>query len=143
MSKRESLLDSMERAEADHELLTTYIECFHRMFGHASPRVVRQASAAARLFINRKIVDHFAFEERHLLPALLRANPGDDIVRGVTKLRKEHQSLLMEAKRLDKLLADETGPYNQRRRLRQAMTHFFRRMEQHAAKENELFPSLL
>lgn len=130
----------MEHAAGDHELLSKYIECFHRMFAHPSPRVARQAAAATRLLINRKIVDHFAYEERCILPALLKANPSEEVVRGVTKLRSEHRSLLLEAKRLDKLLADETSPYNRRNQLRKAMTRFFHRMEQHAAKEDELFP---
>ena len=143
MSNKQSLLDSMERAEGDHELLTKYIECFHRMFAHPSPKVARQATAAVRHLINRKIVDHFAYEERHILPALLKINPSEKVLRGVTKLRLEHQSLLSEAKRLDRLLADETTAYNHPSQLRKAMLHFFHRMEKHAAKEDELFPSML
>jgi hypothetical protein len=133
----------MEKSGADHEVLSLYIESFNRMFAQSSPQVMRDAAEAVKLFLTRKVVDHFAYEERHIFPALLQANPGEGVRNRVSEIQAEHKLLLKEAKRLDKILAQEELAYDRAGFLRKAMLDFLHHLEKHASRENALFPSLM
>lgn len=133
----------MDKAMADHEILALYIESFSRMFSHPSPKVARAASQAIRVFLNEKIVDHFAYEEQRVFPALLQADGKAEMSRLVSALCQEHKALLKESKRLNKLLLEENVTNSRHARLRKALLDFFHNLEKHSAKENKLIPSLL
>ena len=133
----------MEKDGADHEILSLYIESFNRMFAQSSPQVMRDAAEAAKLFLTKKVVDHFTYEERCIFPALLQANPSEEVRHLVSEIQADHKLLLREAKRLHKILAQEELAYDRAGFLRKAMLDFFHHLEKHASKENELFPSLL
>ena len=143
MSTRSSLYTSLERANADHEILDLYIRCYNRILSRASPSALRDATEGMRLFLRKKVVEHFAFEERTLFPALLDAFPDEAVADLVSDLRDDHKRLLRQAERLDKTLTDETAAYNRASLLRKGMQQFFHSLEKHAIKESELIPSLL
>ncbi len=143
MTTRYNLIDTMRRAEADHEILELYIESFHKMFSRSSGKVIRAATQAARLFLNQKVVDHFAYEEQRIFPVLLENNPGQEICERIEQLRRDHQRLLRDARKIDHLLCREEAAYNRADLLRKSMVKFFHDLETHAAVENELFPSLM
>jgi hypothetical protein len=137
-----SLFKSLEKASADHEMLDQYMACYKRIFTRTSAKAVRKATEATRHFLRKKVVEHFAFEERRIFPALLEAFPSEGVADLVLKLRADHKRLMQEARRLDQMLADETAAYNRPSSLRKGMLNFFHRLEKHAAKEDELFPLL-
>ena len=128
---------------ADHEILAQYIERFNRMFADESPKNMREEIDGIKQIINQKVVDHFAYEEEHIFPGLLHAIPSKEVSDAVSILRKEHVSFLKQAKRLNEMLSDQDPDGNLTDVLRKAMLDFLANLERHAAKENELFPSLM
>lgn len=128
---------------ADHEILSYYIEHFHQIFADESPKNLRAEIDDIRMILNEKVVDHFAYEEEHVFPGLLKAISGEETFAAVSILRKEHVSLRKEAQRLNEMLADQDLDGNPSAELRKAMLDFFISLEKHAAKENQLFPSLM
>ena len=143
MGTQRDLLESMSRAGADHEILDLYIQSFNTIFGRSSPKAIRESTKAARLFLSRRIVDHFAYEEQRIFPSLLENGASEEVRKLIARLREEHQALVRDAKRLDKILGKEENAYNRTPLLRKSMVGFFHKLEKHASKENELFPSLL
>jgi iron-sulfur cluster repair protein YtfE (RIC family) len=128
---------------ADHEILSLYFERFNRMFVDGSPGSTQTEIGEIRLILNEKIMAHFAYEEEHIFPALLHCDPSQETSDAVSILRKEHVSLRNEAQRLNEMLPDEEPDGNLADVPRKAMLDFFTSLEKHAAKENELFPSLM
>jgi iron-sulfur cluster repair protein YtfE (RIC family) len=143
MGKRQHLSESLRAVMADHEILSIYIERFNRLFVDDSPGNVQKEIGEIRLILNDKIMAHFAYEEEHIFPALLQGDPSQKTSDAVSVLHKEHVSLRKEAQRLSEMLTDEDSEGNLTDLLRKAMLDFFISLEKHAAKENELFPSLM
>lgn len=113
------------------------------MFVDGSPGNTPKEIGEIRLILNEKIMAHFAYEEEHIFPALLQGSPSQETSDAVSILRKEHVSLRKEAQRLNEMLSDEGSDGNLTDVLRKAMLDFFISLEKHAAKENQLFPSLM
>jgi len=143
MSKQQDLSESVKTAMADHEILSQYIERYNRMFADESPKNMREEIDGIKLIVNQKVVDHFAYEEEHIFPGLLQAIPSKEVSDAVSILRKEHVLLLKQAKRLNEMLSNQDHDGNCTSALRKAMLDFLANLERHAAKENELFPSLM
>ena len=143
MSKRQRLSESLKTVMADHEILSHYIEHFHRLFAGESPKNQRSEIDDIRMILTKKVVEHFAFEEEHIFPGLLKAIPGEETSEAVSILRKEHVSLRKEAQRLNEMLADQDLDGTPTGELRKVMLDFLADLEKHAAKENQLFPSLM
>jgi len=115
-----------------------YVENVNRLFAGGAPDVTKKARASARRFLNEQLLAHFAGEEQHIFPALLDADLGKKVVQRIADLRKDHKQFVKQINKLDKLIAGPVGPA-----LRKALTGFSVRLQKHAAKENELFPSLI
>ncbi len=143
MGKRQHLSESLKTVMADHEILSHYIEHFNQMFVDGSPTNLRKEIDEIKQILNHKVVEHFAYEEEHIFPGLLKAVSAEETSDAVSILRKEHVSLRKEAQRLNEMLSDEGPDGNLTGELRKAMLDFFISLEKHAAKENQLFPSLM
>src|ERR1041385_481135 len=60
---------------ADHEVLSRSIESFQRLFaGDRSPDAAAEFKNIKWL-LYQKLPEHFAYEDRHVFPALLAENP--------------------------------------------------------------------
>ena len=128
---------------ADHEILSHYVEHFNEMFVDGSAKNIREEIDAIKQILNEKVTAHFAFEEEHIFPGLLEAIPGQETSDAVSILREEHVLLRKQAERLNEMLSDENPDGTLTGALRKAMLDFLVNLERHAAKENELFPSLM
>lgn len=142
MEKSDSLSASLEKALADHKILARCFESFDKLSMDPSSGIDAGTIREIREVL-KKIVDHFAHEEQRLFPALLKADPRDPTAQLVTDLRKEHKSLLRKINRLLKILANGDSANPRIDLLQRLLREFFDDLEQHARKENELFPSLI
>ena len=133
----------LERALADHALISQYTDSIGRMFGGGHAELVRAATETARQFLTKKLVQHFDYEEQQIFPALLQPTVSETVRRLVLEIQDEHESLLEEAQQLDKMLAAHEAGGDHEDSLRQAMLSFLQKLEKHSVKENELFPSML
>ena len=143
MSKGQHLSEPLKTVMADHEILSQYIEHVNEMFADGPPKNLREEIDGVNQILNHKIVTHFAYEEEHIFPALLKALPGKDVSEAVSILREEHEVLLKQAKRLNEILSDQDPDGQCTGALRRRMLDFLANLEKHASKENELFPSLM
>lgn len=128
---------------ADHEILSHYVEHFNQMFVDGSAKNMREEIDEIKQILNEKVIAHFAFEEEHIFPGLLGAIPNQETSDDVSILREEHELLRKQAGRLNEMLSDEGPDGNLTGALRKAMLDFLANLERHAAKESELFPSLM
>jgi len=103
----------------------------------------RKVLVEIKRFIQRQILAHFAYEEERIFPMLLHGHPVAETFGLVEGLLHDHTRLVKEAKRLIKWLETDKLDAAKQKSLRRAFQEFGRHLEQHAARENEWFPSLL
>ena len=127
----------------DDELLLEYVENFNRIFYRDTSKLTPVAVAKLKRFVNQKLRGHFAYEERRIFPALLRAGFGVKVTLCIAGLRKDHARFLKETKRLSRLLSTPAPTAADFKVLRKALLDFGARLRKHSTKENELFPSLV
>jgi len=128
---------------ADHEILSHYVEHFNRMFVDGSAKNMREEIDEIKQILNEKVIAHFAYEEEHIFPGLLEVIPSQETSDAVSILREEHELLRKQVKQLNEMLSDEDPDGKLTGALRTTMLDFLANLERHAAKENELFPSLM
>jgi iron-sulfur cluster repair protein YtfE (RIC family) len=126
----------------DHELLEGFVGNFNRLIAGDATTISPKVATATREF-SQRLIGHFAYEEEHIFPALLRGLPGLDVAQIVSELRDEHDELEKRAKQLEKMLSPANLAGQSPAVLRRAMQDLADQMERHSSKENELFPSLL
>jgi iron-sulfur cluster repair protein YtfE (RIC family) len=146
MPMNEQLVNHTEPVEAilaDHELVAEYLDHVNRMFNASDAVTAQQAAATVRRFLQYKVITHFAYEEEHLLPALLQAAPTKKVARQVARLQAEHRALQQQADQLDVMLNIHAGPGPSDPVLRKALLDFFHDLQKHAMFENNVFPALL
>ncbi len=142
MSKEPFGREYLAIAASDHEVLSAYGARVKKMLTSESPEYLEKQIADIKLLLNQKLVDHFAFEEQHIFPALLVANPGESTSRLVSALQEDHKSLLVEVRRLNEMLSDQRLVSDRGSELRKAILDFFENLQDHASQEDELFRAL-
>ena len=142
MSNEPVLREYFESNASDHQMLAAYGRLVKQIFIAESPQYVEKQIVDLKLFLNQKLVDHFAFEERHLFPALLAANPGESTARLVAALQEDHQPLLVEASRLNEMLSDQKLVSGRAKELQQALVDFLTNLHKHSSQEDELSRTL-
>ena len=127
----------------DDEVLEQFAVNFDRLF--ANPRGCSSATAraAAEYFLKHHVLGHFAYEERHVFPGLLRADLGESVVEGVAAIRQDHRALIKEIKQVIASLAKAVRSSAEAEALRIAMVALQDHLQRHATLENKLFPSLV
>lgn len=136
-------LEYVRAALSDHEMLSTYSKQFEAVFLAKHAKGIGEAIAALKPLLSQKLVEHFATEDDHIFPALVATNPGEEISRLVTALRKEHEQLLEESHRLIAMLPTRGMVFGQTTTLLGAMVKFFNQWEEHADQEDVLYRLLL
>lgn|GEM_PF-870071 len=135
-------LQFVRTAQADHELITRVTETAHRLFAGAQPADAGQQFSILQQVLTVKIVEHFAFEEKYVFPALLDGNPDAQWVQIITELLMEHVPMVeaiqqLNARIYQRSLTDYTGD------LWTAVMDFLSDLVTHAAKEDRLYQSVL
>lgn len=131
-------LQILDSAQADHELMSLSIEKFRRLFTGARPPDATQQFADIQHLITTKIPAHFSDEENRVFPVLFAGNPGKKESQISVVLCQEHAALLAKAQRLDALL-QQVNLTQCKGELWSAMQDFLTDLENHVAKEVELF----
>ncbi len=135
-------LQFVRTAQADHELITRVTETAHRLFAGEQPADADQQFSNLQQVLTVKIMEHFAFEEKHVFPALLTGNSDAQVVQIVTELLLEHGPMVETIQKLNariyqRSLTDFTGD------LWTAVMDFLSDMVTHAAKEDRLYQAVL
>ena len=127
----------------DDEVLKQFAIHCDRFIAGKTTRLSTRAAEAMQQFFKHHVIGHFAYEERHIFPGLLRAGLGGDVARAVAEIRKDHRVLIKEVKRLTALLATPKPSPEELAVLREAMMAFGKGLQRHSVMENKLFPSLV
>ena len=127
----------------DDKVVAQFAENCDRLFAGKTARVSAKSAATVQKFLNQQLCGHFAYEERHILPELLRAGRGAEVARTVAEIQQDHRALIQEIHELTRLLAAENSGGPERQALRVAMAAFRKHLQQHSALENTLYPSLV
>ena len=142
MSNEPFLREYFESNASDHKMLAAYGRLVKQIFIAESPEYLEKQIVDIKLFLNQKLVDHFAFEEQHLFPALLAANLGESTARLVAALQEDHRPLLVEAGRLNELLSDQKLVTGRAGELQTALVGFLTALQKHNSQEDELSRTL-
>lgn len=136
-------LEQVNAVMNDHKLIADYVEQFRKAFLPSSSKGIAGAVGALQSLLEKRLLEHFTTEERHLFPALLSANLGGNIAQQIAALRQDHGQLLRDAKELCAMLCQrpEVGAGAGQRM--ENMVNFLNRLEEHRVKEDMLFHSLL
>ena len=138
MSKEPLGREYLAIAASDHEVLSAYGARVKKMLTSESPQYLEKQIADIKLLLNQKLVNHFAFEEEHVFPALLAANLGESASRLLSTLPEDHKALLAEVSRLNEMLSDQQLVSQRAGELRKALLEFLRNLETHTSQEDEL-----
>ena len=135
-------LQFVRTAQADHELITRVTETARRLFAGERPADADQQFSSLQQILTIRILEHFAFEEKYVFPALLAGEPDAQVVKIVTELLMEHAPMVEAIEKLNariyqRTLADYTGD------LWTAVMDFLSDMVNHAAKEDRLYQSVV
>ena len=123
---------------ADHEVLSRSIESFRKLFDREHrPNIAHEFDALCRL-LDKKIPDHFSYEEKQVFPMLLADRPSAAMSQAIADLCDEHANLLQHARALSVLLDHQTLALSTGE-LWLTLLDFFEVLEHHAAKEDALF----
>ena len=138
MSPQSDRSQFLELAQTEHVLLALSIWNFRRLFTGDRPPDAAQQFTDIQQFITQKLAGHFADEESRIFPVLLADHPWQMESQVLAELRQDHMRLLTKARQLNALLhrinlAKCTGE------LWTALRDFLADMEQHVAKEDQLF----
>ena len=133
----------LQIAMADHDIISRYIDNAGKLFLGDSAEASAEPLEALEYLISNKLVDHFAYEDANIFPALLAGQPSDQVADRVRALQKEHPILLEKARTLARALFE----YGHTRRhigaVHDATIDLFGLLSEHAEHENALFLSLL
>ena len=128
-------------AQADHEILSSASENLRRMRRGIYSTEPSRDFANLKRFITEKIARHFSNEETQLFPALLADNPTEKTTQLIAELRREHTDLLERAQLLGTQV-EQNVPPNSTRQFWTEITDFFKDLENHALKEEQLLDAL-
>ena len=132
----------LQLAIEDHEIISQFIANISRMFGGKPAADAAGALQAMTLLVNKKMLNHFAYEEKHVFGPLLAARSSAKTSRLVGELQQEHQALLQQVRQLNETLAGAVRDGGVATTW-QALMAFLTNLEEHASKEDELFHLLL
>ena len=134
--------DVLQLAVEEHEILSQYTKSVSRLFGTEPAASRKQAVQAIARLADKKILNHFAYEETNVFTPLLATRPGRKTVQLVATFQAEHKLLLRQIHQLERTLALHRLP-GDAAAVWKAVMRFFDNFEDHASKEDELFHSLL
>jgi iron-sulfur cluster repair protein YtfE (RIC family) len=139
----EYLLAQVKRvAQTDHEIIFSAGEHVKRMAKEVYSTTTAQDFANFKRFITDRIVRHFTYEEDQLFPALLSDNPTTKMLQIIAELSQEH-TLLLKRMQLLGVQVGQSPPVNSTGQPWTEMTGFFKDLEEHAVKEEQLLESPL
>lgn len=137
-------LEAIRKALGTHEAVSEYVANLDQLVPLLREMDATRKIGGMKAFLERNVVEHFAFEENAAFPALLAVDPHPTTRDLVAELLKEHKVLLQEVKELNEMLLQgdlNDGEYVPR--VERAFRAFFGRLQKHAAREDNLFIPLL
>lgn len=126
---------------ADHLILATAIENFRRMFMGERSHATAQEFANVQRLIGERIVEHFAYEDNTVFPALLVDCPNPETAQLIAQLVQEHARLVQQARHISARL-ERTNVAKCTGELWKATLDFLTALTKHNANEEELMRQL-
>ena len=129
-------------AQADHEIITRIMENSHRLFAGERPPNAPELYSNLQQLLTVKILEHFAFEEKHVFPQLLAGKTDSRVVNLVAELLLEHPALATTVQQLGAQIyqRDLTNCTDE---IWEGIMEFLSDMHNHATKENQLYQLVL
>ena len=137
MTSREYRSQVFKVVTADHLVLSAAIENFRRMFMGEHPAVTPQDFANIQRLLAERIVEHFAYEDQTVFPAMLAHCSSPETAKLIAELSQEHVKLAKETERISARLAS-LNIAKCSGQLWTTTLDFLTVLTQHAAKEEEL-----
>lgn len=129
-------------AQADHEIITRIMENSHRLFAGERPPNAPELYSNLQQLLTVKILEHFAFEEKHVFPQLLAGKTDSRVVNLVAELLLEHPAMVTVVQQLGAQIyqRDLTDCTDE---IWEGIMEFLSDMHTHATKENRLYQLVL
>ncbi len=137
-------VEAIRTALGSHDAVSEYVANLDQLVVLLGEKVAARKVNGMRAFLQSHVVEHFAFEESTVFPALLAVDHQPTTQDLVVELREEHTVLLQEANELDEMLL--RGDFNDGDhvlRVERAFREFFGKLQRHASREDNVFMPIL
>lgn len=139
-----NVVEAIREAIGAHEAISEYVANVSQLVALLHEKDAARKIGGMRTFLQTYVMDHFAFEESTVFPAVLTVDQRPTTRGLITDLIKEHVVLLPETKALnDMLLQGNLSDGEYVLRVEQAFRMFFGKLQRHASKEDTIYIPLL
>jgi len=138
MPAPDKLLEAYQQAMGSHHHVSEFIANLNQLAPLLREYDPVKKTNGIKAFLQIHVVDHFAFEETVVFPALLALDTNVATRSLISELQYEHKTILLEVEKLHRLLqADDLGEFES------AFRGFLGTLQRHAAKEDQLLYPLV
>jgi iron-sulfur cluster repair protein YtfE (RIC family) len=139
-----NMVEAIRKALGTHEAVSEYVANVSQLVALLHEKDAARKIGGMRAFLQTYVMEHFAFEESTVFPAVLTVDQRQTTRDLIAELLKEHVVLLQDTKALNEMLLQgnlSDGEYVLR--VERAFRAFFGKLQRHAAKEDTIFIPLL
>jgi len=144
MSNTTKPSEAVQKAITEHAAMSEFVRNLDETVAIWNAKEVGVKVNAIRVFLQKRVTDHFAFEDQTIFSGLLAASPDAGTFRVVTALQNDHKAISKEVGKLHELLtqAEQGGDTQVIAQLEMAFRMLLGRLQRHAAEEDKLFAAL-
>lgn len=139
MDREDEWRDPLKRLIEDHEHVSEFLDTMDEIKSLLLDRDNRERFEPIIAFLDRNVVEHFAFEEDVIFPGLLSGEAAPETRELIEELRGEHAEILNDAEKLRNLFSKELPPAQRdlTAGLKELTTSLFDRLLNHSSLEDE------